>query len=320
MAVYGDDNFTNRGRAEAITPEETAITGIIDGTRKASVAMQLMRRLPNMTTKTGKMSVLDLLPIADFVDGDAGMKITTKMAWAKKQIVVGEIAAIIPIAQAVLDDAAYDIWGQARPALIEAFGRVFDNQVFNGGNPKAPTEWPQGLIPQAIAANQAITAGTGTDTLADLNSVFALLEDNEYDITGLAAQRTLRGNLRNLRDNNNAFLFANPTSGNDNNPFGIPIHFVGRGTWDKGQAIAVAGDWENAVYSIRQDMTFEVFRTGVISDDEGRVIINLLQQDMVALRAVIRLGWQVVNPIDIDRERSAFPFAVLRSSNGVVTP
>jgi len=311
MAVYDDSNFINRGRAEAITPEETVIPGIIDGTRKASVAMQLMRRLPNMTTKVGKMSVLDLLPIADFVDGDAGMKIDTKMAWAKKQIVIGEIAAILPIAQAVIDDAAYDIWGQARPALVEAFGRVFDKQVFNGGNPKAPVEWPKGLIPQSIAAANVVTMGAGVDTLDDLNSLFTILEDSEYDVTGLAGQRTLRSKLRNVRDTNGGFLFASPTSGSDNNPFGIPVHYVGRGTWDRKSAMAIAGDWENAVYSIRQDMTFEIFRTGVISDDEGRVVINLLQQDMIALRAVLRLGWQVVNPIDIDRDETAFPFAVL---------
>ena len=302
-----------RKDADALIPEEEVMS-IITGVRKQSVAMQLFRQLPNMSARVGKVPVLEMLPTADFVDGDQGMKITTKMAWGKKQLVVGEIAAIIPIPEAVLDDSTYDIWGQASPALIEAFGRVFDNQVFNGGNPKAPTEWPEGLIPAAIAAGQVINVGDGRDILADLSKTFEKLEDNEYDITGVAGLTSLRSKLRNVRDDNGQFLFTNPTSGSDNNPFGVPVHYAGKGTWDRTQALAIAGEWDNAVYSIRQDMTFRIFTEGVITDDDGKVVYNLMQQDMVALRAVMRLAWQTVNPIDIDRDAKAFPFAVLAPS------
>jgi len=302
----------DRDKAYALIPEEEVIS-LIEGVRKESVAMQLLRKLPNMSTRLGKVPVLEMLPSADFVDGDAGMKITTDMAWGKKQLVVGEIAAIIPIPEAVLDDADYDIWGQARPALVEAFGRVFDNQVFNGGNPKAPIEWPDGLIPQAVSAGNVVPMGGGQDLLDDINALFANLEENEYDVTGLAAQLSLRSGLRNVRDANGGFLFASPTSGSDNNPFGVPVHYVGRGTWDRDDATAIAGDWSNAVYSIRQDMTFKLFDSGVVSDDDGRVVYNLMQQDMIALRAVMRVAWQTIDAVDIDRPLgSAFPFAVLQ--------
>jgi len=305
----------DREKAHALIPEQEVMS-LLDGIRKQSVAMSLMRRLPNMSTRVGKVPVLEMLPSADFVDGDSGMKITTDMRWGKKQLVVGEIAAIIPIPEAVLDDANYDIWGQARPALIEAFGRVFDNQVFNGGNPKAPIEWPEGLIPMARSAGNEITVGTGQDMLSDLSTMFAMLEENEFDVTGMAAQKSVRSKLRDVRDSSGQFLFATPTSGSDNNPFGIPVHYVGKRTWDKSQALAIAGEWDNAVYSIRQDMTFKIFDSGVVSDDEGKVVYNLMQQDMVALRAVMRIAWQVATPTDIDRDGSEFPFAVLRPSGG----
>jgi len=321
-------NMIDRQDANALIPEDVSMA-LIEGVRKTSVAMNMQRRLPNMSSRVGKIPVLEMLPHADFVDGDAGMKITTDMAWGKKQLVVGEIAAIVPIPEAVIDDADYDIWGQVRPALEEAFGRVYDRQVFQGGNPKAPVEWPLGIIPQAKSAGNALALGSGRDVLGDLNDLFGeYLEEYDYDVTGIAAQIRLRSKLRNVRDDNGQFLFTNPTSGSDSNPFGVPIHYVGKGVWERALALAIAGEWQNTVYSIRQDMTFKIFTEGVVSDDEGKVVYNLMQQDMVAMRAVMRVAWQITNPISIDRigadrraDETAFPFAVLTpSSGGVATP
>lgn len=302
----------DRTKANGIIPEET-IAGIIAGIRKSSVAMQLMRQLPNMSTRTAKQPVLASLPYADFVNGDSGMKITTDAMWKDKLLVVGEIAAIVPIPQNVLDDAEYDIWGEVQPLLIEQFGRVFDNQVFNGGNPKAPVEWPEGLIPMATTAGNVVTIGTGIDIAEDINQLFGKLEEEEYNITYIASQLSLQTKLRGLRDLNNQFIYSPPTGSQPGNIYAVPTLFVGRGTWDKTKATAIAGEWNNAVYAIRKDMTFEIFDTGVISDDAGKVVFNLLQQDMVAMRAVMRLAWQVSNPIDIDRDMAtSFPFAVLK--------
>lgn len=302
----------DRIKSEGIMPEDS-IAGIISGVRKSSIAMQLMTRLQDLSTKTAKQAVLTSLPHADFVNGDVGMKITTDMQWKDKLLVVGEIAAIVPIPINVLEDAEYDIWGEVQPALIEQFGRVFDNQVFNGGNPKAPVEWPEGLIPMAEAAGNIVTIGTGVDIAEDINQLFGKLEENEFDVTAIAAQLSLQTKLRGLRDVNNQFIFSPPTGAQPGNIYSVPTVFVGRGTWDKSNAIAIAGEWANAAYAIRKDITFEIFDTGVISDDEGRIVFNLLQQDLVAMRAVMRLAWQVSNPIDIDRDmETSFPFAVLK--------
>lgn len=62
-----------------------------------------------MSSKTYKMPVLDMLPLAYFVNGDTGQKQTTKMMWDKKFITAEEIAVIVPIPEAVLDDSDYDI-------------------------------------------------------------------------------------------------------------------------------------------------------------------------------------------------------------------
>ena len=95
-----------------------------------SAVLSQGRRLPNMSSRTYKMPVLDMLPLAYFVNGEYRTeKKTTKMMWDKKFITAEEIAVIVPIPEAVLDDSDYDIWGEVRPRVQEAFGKVVDGAV-----------------------------------------------------------------------------------------------------------------------------------------------------------------------------------------------
>jgi hypothetical protein len=75
--------------------------------------------------------------------------------------------------------------------------------------------------------------------------------------------------------------------------------------------LLIGGDWSQLVYAMRQDMTVTKSNQAVITDESGKVIINLYQQDMTALRFVMRLGWQLPNPINALGATNPYPFAVL---------
>ena len=87
------------------------------------------------------------------------------------------------------------------------------------------------------------------------------------------------------------------------------------GTMDDNVATAlmVAGAWNKAVYCIRQDMTFDIATEAALFDSSGALQYSLFQQDMVALRCVMRLGWQIPNPINRIKKSAAaqYPFSVL---------
>ena len=60
-------------------------------------------------------------------------------------------------------------------------------------------------------------------------------------------------------------------------------------------------------------MTYKVLTEATIVDPSSRsVIYSLAQQDMVALRAVMRLGWEIPNPVSAYRDTldDYSPFAV----------
>ena len=68
-----DANVIDRSGAEALIPTQEA-NEIIQGTIAQSAVLSRGRKLANMTSKQYKMPVLDMLPIAYFVNGDNGAK------------------------------------------------------------------------------------------------------------------------------------------------------------------------------------------------------------------------------------------------------
>lgn len=314
----------NRSMTEALIPED-ASREIFKEAGEQSVALRLMRRLPDMVAGARRLPVLSALPMAYFVDGtpedldseltNKGYKATTSAEWENKYIYAEEIAAIIPIAISTLEDTAYDIWGELRPHISAALGQVIDKAILFGTG--APATWPTGIVPGAIAAGNSVALGVNDlyDVIMDETGIISLVEQDGFFPTAHVAGIIMRGRLRGLRDINGQPIFKNSMqSGSDYLLDGETILFPMNGGWDITTALMMTGDWTKAVYSIRTDATYKMLDQAVIQDlVTGEIIYNLAQQDMVALRVYMRLGWQLPNPVNRMNETAAtrYPFAAL---------
>jgi HK97 family phage major capsid protein len=267
-----------------------------------------------------RIPVLSTLPTAYFVNGDTGQKKTSNQAWGNKFFDAEELAVIIPIPEAVLDDVDYDIWAEVKPRLMEAFGLAFDQAVLFGTN--APASWPTNLLAQATNSGNIVTLGTGVDLYDDLlgeNGTFSLVEKDGFMCTGCIADTSMRGKYRGLRDANKQpifkALYKEGVQGATNYELdGCQVNFPLNGSMDATKAFQFCGDFKQLVYAMRQDVTYKILTEAFIQDNAGAIIYNLAQQDMVALRAVMRLAWQVPNPINRlnTNEATRYPFAVLK--------
>lgn len=313
----GDAQIIDRTGAASLIPEENA-KEIIQGVVTQSAVLQRGRKLPNMSSKTYKMPVLDMLPIAYFVNGDTGAKKTTKQAWDKKFITAEEIAVIVPIPEAVLDDTDYDIWGEVKPRVIEAFGKKIDGAVLFDDD--KPSTWRDGVVATATKANSVVTLASG-DSLYDKimaeDGVIAKIESSGYFVNGHMADISMRAKLRGLKDSTGNPIFKSDMQGGTTYSLdGSPMNFPNNGSFDKSKALMISGDFGQLVYAIRQDITFKLFTEGVVQNTDGTIAYNLMQNDMVALRAVMRLGWEIPNPINsVQTDKSKrCPFAILKSA------
>lgn len=312
----GDAQIIDRTDAASLIPEENA-REIIQGVVTQSAVLQRGRKLPNMSSKTYKMPVLDMLPIAYFVNGDTGAKKTTKQAWDKKFITAEEIAVIVPIPEAVLDDSDYDIWGEVKPRVIEAFGKVIDGAVLFDLD--KPSTWRDGVVTTATKAGSVVTLATGDDLYDKImaeEGIIAKIEESGYFVNGHMADISMRAKLRGLKDTTGNPIFkSDMQNGTTYSLDGSPMNFPNNGAFDKSKALMISGDFSQLVYAIRQDITFKLFTEGVVQNTDGSIAYNLMQNDMVALRAVMRLGWEIPNPINsmkTDKTKRC-PFAILKA-------
>ena len=318
----------DRSALSGLIPEPVT-REIMQGAIAESAVLRMGRRLANMSSKTETINVLDALPSAYFVNGEAtdsgagdAWKQTTKMAWDKKKIHAEEVAVIVPIPEAVLADSNYDIWGEVRPRLTEAFGKVIDAAILFGTN--KPSSWRNGVVPSAIAAGNGVPVGTSVfDDIMGENGLIAKVELDGFNPNGVMSAIQMRGKLRGLKDTTGQPIFKSDMQGATRYGLdGMDMYFPMNGAFDPTQAQMIVGDWSQLVYAIRQDMTFKIFTEGVIQDPSTKAITyNLMQNDMVALRAVMRLGWEIANPINAYNAdiTNPFPFSVYGKAGTVST-
>ena len=318
----------DRNALSGLIPEPVT-REIMQGAIAESAVLRMGRRLANMSSKTQTINVLDALPSAYFVNGEAtdsgagdAFKQTTKMAWDKKKLYAEEIAVIVPIPEAALDDADYDIWGEVKPRLTEAFGKVIDAAILFGTN--KPSTWRTGVVPSAIAAGNGVPVGTSVfDDIMGENGLISKVELDGFNPNGVMAAIQMRGKLRGLKDTTGQPIFKSDMQGATRYGLdGMDMYFPMNGAFDPNQAQMIVGDWSQLVYAIRQDMTFKIFTEGVIQDPSTKAITyNLMQNDMVALRAVMRLGWEIANPVNAYNADKAnpFPFSVYGKAGTVAT-
>jgi HK97 family phage major capsid protein len=241
-----------------------------------------------------------------------GLKQTTEAAWDGVNLVAEEIAVIVPVKDDVLADSAFPIWNELRAPIGQEFARVLDAAVFAGVD--KPASWPEAIIPGATAAGNVQAGGSTPDQggiYNDLEQTLGLVEADGFDPTEFAASRSLRSLLRQARSTQGQLLGEGTTS----SVWDLPIQYGVAGSIPA-PTLAIAGDWSMAVLGIRQDMTFELFREGVITDDTGKVVRNLMQEDTSAMRVTARYGFAIAVPVTTPDAGAGtpYPFAVLNST------
>lgn len=304
MPSYTD--LLSRSEGAGDLPEDIA-GEIITGVLRESAVLRLAKTV-RTKSRDSRIPVLSALPRAYWVTGDSGLKSTAQLSFAFQGLIAEELAVIVPVPDAVLADSDVPLWEQIKPLIVKEFGKRLDAAVIFGQ--EKPASWASpALALDAIAVGN--TTGSTGDAAHDILRAALIVSSSGFRPGSAvvspgwqykaSAQRTMA-------------LTANPVGSDQAMAYsigGLAIA-VDPPLWDHSVAEAIIADWDNVIVGVREDIQMEVFRTGVISDDTGKVVLNLLQQDTSAIRATFRVGYLLAKP--------ATDYGTGRSPVALVTP
>lgn len=214
-----------------------------------------------------------------------------------------------------MDDAGFDIMGEIQPRVMEAIGLRADSAIIFGVN--KPASWRADILTTARQAGNNVAPGGAPDyydLLLGESGVIGKVEQSGRMVTGAVASMAMRAKLRGIKDKDGRPIFKSDMQGATQYALdGAPMYFPQNGSFDQKRAQLIVGDFSQAVYAIRQDVTVKILDQGVIQDpDTKQIVYNLAQQDMIALRVVFRMGWALPNPATrMDEDRTLCSFAYL---------
>jgi HK97 family phage major capsid protein len=324
---YGSGLYRNAGTpagGEALVP--TPVSAQIIQELPTASAVLSRARMARMSALTQRQPVLSVLPQAYFLNSggtpggaDYQLKSTTQQQWKNVQLVAEELAVIVPIPQAYLDDAQVDIWAEVKPRIVEALGIAIDSACLFGVN--RPTTWSTDIYTAATAAGntvtpQTMTGASGPDIGQAVTQMGTQLVKQGYAINGFVTAPGFGWTLAGYRSPQGLPIYQpNPDDTPGGRLYGFATSEAVNGAFDPTKASLIAGQWSNAIVGMRQDISFTMHTDGVIQDNTGAIVLNLMQQDSVALRCVMRLGFATANPVTAlgAKRGTYYPFSVMNT-------
>jgi HK97 family phage major capsid protein len=322
----GYSSLISTADALALMPAEQRME-IIQSITDSSWAMRHCRRLRNLTKAQTTLKVSSELALAGWVDSPSGenhggLIESTTTGWEDVIMYVGKLASYVVLDQDTIDDTDIDIQQKAKDQVSADMSKLFDAAVLYGGL-GCPATWPTGGVYQhAVDAGNSVAIGTGADIYDDIigmtddttTGVWGKVEADGFDPSAAVGAISMKSQLRGCRSTDGVPIFQRvPGQASTYELEGVPCEFPKHGGFPTTTSNLIVGDFTNAVWAMRKELEMKVLTEGVVNDAAGNIIVNLSQEDCVALRFIMRIGFALPNPINQTQKTKASrsPFGVL---------
>ena len=265
------------------TPQASDIIKAV--TRGSSILR--MSKVEPMTSDKKKFNVMTDGVGAYWVGEGERIK-TSGAQWIHPTIEAKKLAVIIPVTKEKLNDTTISVFSELKENIAEAFYKAIDSACIFGTDSPFAT-----YIMKGITDNNMIVTDNSNIDIA-MSDTMALVEENGFDPAGFIGRVGVKNMLRKLRDNNGAPAYVNGTNGSE--LYGMPVEFVRNGAWDNTKADVITGDFKYSIVGIREGIQYEILKEATLQgtlDTDGKPL-SLAEQDMVAIKATMRLGYRVV--------------------------
>lgn len=253
---------------------------IMQKTQTESAVMTLAQRI-DLPGRGASINVITSDPAAAWV-GEGNAKPVSDPGLQTKVMTPYKLAVIVPFSEEFARDAQ-TLYDALIARLPRALGEKFDNTVAGGGN--AP-----GSNFDTFAA--ATAQSTATDVYDALVAADTDIAAHGGILNGFAISPQARGVLLGAKDGNERPLFINSVAeGAVPMILGAPT-VLSKGMYVSGTpaVLGIAGDWTQAMYGTVEGVRIDFSKDATLVS--GATTINLFQQNMLAVRAEIEIGFR----------------------------
>lgn len=273
----------------------TEVSGeILQKTQEESAIMRLARKI----TLPGNGLTIPVItgdPTAEWV-AETGVKPVSDPTVTTKIMQPYKIAVIETFSNEFIRDMAalYDALIARIPG---ALAKTFDNTVI--GATLKPGDYFDNF---ANCTTQTLIATSSASTYDGLVAADTDIAVHGGILNGFALSPQARGILLAATDSTGRPLFVNSVAdGAIDRILGVPT-YLNKGVYKAGTAgtsgtpavVGIAGDWTQAMYGTVEGVKIDINDRGVVTKGTGTsaTTINLWQQNMVAIRAEIEIGFR----------------------------
>ncbi len=280
--TWNPDKVTVLEHKDGTIPEKYQ-NMILKEVMENSKVMQLAK-YEEMDSKEKKFEYFAKGPGAYWVGEGEKIK-TSKAQWLQVKMVAKKLGVIIPCSREFLHYKMSDFFEVMKPKIAEAFYKKFDAAaILDVENP-----FLHAVEKSVKASGNVIDGALNYDNILEMED---LLTDEDYDVNAFISTKKNRSTLRNTHRIENGVIVESLYDRSANTLDGQPVADLK--ALDKGTIYA--GDFDYMYYGIPYGMSYKISEEAQLSTltNEDGTPVNLYEQELVALRVTMDVGFMIV--------------------------
>lgn len=235
--------------------------------------------------------------VSVFWTGEGAKKKSTQPKFGLVTQTLKKLAAIVPMTEEILEDSLINLNSLLGALFAEAIAKEEDLQFFAGtGSP-----WT-GILNNTSVNKVTQASGDATQLTADdLLDMIDATPTGALNGAKFYMHRTVLSVIRKLKDSQGNYIFQAPGGALPSTIWNYPVEtsdaFPTLADVSTGEQYILFGNLkQGAVFGDKQSIRIKMLDQATITDTDDEAVLNLAEQDMVALRIVERVGFVVSQP------------------------
>ena len=225
---------------------------------------------------------------------EGGKKKSTQPKFSIVTQTLKKLAAIVPMTEEIIEDSAIDLNALLGALFAEATAKEEDLQFFAGTGAPWTGLLNNGDVNTVDAEDSVISA----DDLLNLQDA---TPTGAMDGARYYMHRTWLSVIRKLKDKQGQYIFQAPANGLPgtvwDRPYTLSDAFPAVADVEEGDAFILFGNLKTTcIFGDKQQLRVKLLDQATITDTDDDTIVNLAEQDLVALRVVERVGYTCALP------------------------